>query len=42
MPYDNAKLIASLSWALSELKKIYENYFEKVEVPSEEVGEEES
>ncbi len=36
MPYDNAKLMASLSWALAEMKKIYENYFEKVEVSREE------
>ncbi len=40
MPYDNAKLIASLSWILAEMKKIYENYFEKVEVPTEEPVEE--
>lgn len=40
LPYDNTKLIASMSWVLSELKKIYQRYFETVEVTEEEAEKE--
>jgi transcription initiation factor TFIIE subunit alpha len=39
MPYDNSKLIAALSWAISEMKKILNNYFKEEEI-EEEVQEE--
>jgi len=39
MPYDNSKLIAALSWAISEMKKILSNYFKEEEI-EEEVSEE--
>lgn len=35
LPYDNTKLIAALTWVLSEMKKIYQNYFETIEVKEE-------
>lgn len=36
MPYDNSKLVAALSWAISEMKKILNNYFkEEIEEASE-------
>ena len=40
LPYDNTKLIASLSWALAELKKIYQGYFETVEIKEEDLEKE--
>jgi len=39
MPYDNSKLIAALSWAISKMKKILSNYFKEEEI-EEEVSEE--
>lgn len=40
LPYDNTKLIAALSWALAELKKIYQGYFETVEIKEEDLEKE--